>query len=167
MAEAPRSVIAPTERAPRLKGPSEDAALSSGRGQVRAPVHAGGLFFGFGHSTSRITLRRFIRSSACTTSFVEYGQESSTVRVSSRGPGLNVFPQDAPSVLNGANKCILVGIIHGGTQFHMRKFKPGKADSFRRRAVAVSSIPRQLPPSAMVILTRRIERAQRIGSTPS
>jgi hypothetical protein len=163
MAEAPRSVIAPTERAPRLKGPSEDAALSSGRGQVRAPVHAGGLFFGFGHSTSRITLRRFIRSSACTTSFVEYGQESSTVRVSSRGLGLNVFPK----MRNGANKCILVGIIHGGTQFHMRKFKPGKADSFRRRAVAVSSIPRQLPPSAMVILTRRIERAQRIGSTPS
>jgi hypothetical protein len=29
---------------------------------------------------------------------------------------LNVFAQDAPSVLNGANDRILVGIIHGGTQ---------------------------------------------------
>ena len=36
---------------------------------------------------------------------------------------LNVFPQDAPSVLNGMNDRILVWIIHdGGTQLHG---KPG------------------------------------------
>jgi hypothetical protein len=29
---------------------------------------------------------------------------------------LNVFAQDAPSVLNGANERILIGSIHRGTQ---------------------------------------------------
>ena len=40
------------------------------------------------HSTSRITRRRFIRSRACTTSFLSStARRCSTVRVASRGPG--------------------------------------------------------------------------------
>jgi hypothetical protein len=60
-----------------------------------APVHAGGfnLWIGF-HSTSRITLRRFIRSRACTTSFLSStARRRSTVRVASRGPGSMYSPR--------------------------------------------------------------------------
>jgi len=68
-----------------------------------------GLFF---YSTSRITLRRFRRSSACTTSLLS----STASRRSHRSLGVPaVFPQDAPGVLNGANDGILVGIVHDGT----------------------------------------------------
>jgi hypothetical protein len=49
---------------------------------------------------------------------VEYGQETFYRSGSVARPGLNVFPQDAPSVLNGAHQRILVGIIHDGTQLH-------------------------------------------------
>ena len=46
-----------------------------------APVHAGGfnLWIGF-HSTSRITLRRLIRSSACTTSFLSNNFDTAAPR---------------------------------------------------------------------------------------
>jgi hypothetical protein len=44
-----------------------------------------GVFF---HSTSRITLPRFVRSSACTTSFLSSSiSKRSTVRIASLGPG--------------------------------------------------------------------------------
>jgi hypothetical protein len=50
---------------------------------------------------------------------------------------LNVFAQDAPSVLNGANDRILIGIIHGGTQLRKnRPFKLGELKSFRCHVVA-------------------------------
>jgi hypothetical protein len=46
------------------------------------------------HSTSRITLRRFIRSRACTTSFLSStARRCSTVRVASRGPGSIYSPR--------------------------------------------------------------------------
>jgi phage-related protein len=46
------------------------------------------------HSTSRITLRRLIRSRACTTSFLSSMPKSpSTVRVASRGPGSIYSPR--------------------------------------------------------------------------
>src|SRR5258708_30702354 len=46
------------------------------------------------HSTNRITLRRLIRSSACTTSFRSSTASSrSTVRVASRGPGSMYSPK--------------------------------------------------------------------------
>jgi len=64
------------------------------------------------HSTSRITLRRFIRSSACTRSLLSStASRRSTVRFAS--------PRYSPKmrlVLNGANDGIVVGIIHNGTQ---------------------------------------------------
>ena len=45
------------------------------------------------HSTSRITLHRFVRSSACTTSFLSSSiSKRSTVRIASLGPGsINSF----------------------------------------------------------------------------
>jgi hypothetical protein len=66
-------------------------------------------------------LRRFIRSSARMTSFLSStASRGSTVRVVSRAR-LNVFPQNAPSVLDGRNDRILVWIIHdGGTQLHSK-----------------------------------------------
>jgi len=46
------------------------------------------------HSTSRITLRRFIRSRACTTSFLSStARRCSTVRAASRGPGSIYSPR--------------------------------------------------------------------------
>jgi hypothetical protein len=69
---------------------------------------------------------------------VEYGQEKFHRSGSVARPWLNIFPQDASSVLNGTNERILVGIIHGGTQFHRAGIKRWKVDSFRRRAVAGS-----------------------------
>jgi hypothetical protein len=46
------------------------------------------------HSTSRITLRRFIRSRACTTSFLSStARRCSTVRAASRGPGSMYSPR--------------------------------------------------------------------------
>lgn len=38
----------------------------------------------------------------------------------------------------------MIGIIHDGTQFHRAGIKRGELDSFRRRAVAESSAPRQM-----------------------
>ena len=75
-----------------------------------APVHARRVFH---QSTSRITLRRFIRSSASTTSFLSSTtSRRSTVRVASAPARLNVFPKDAPSVLKGSQNRLLVGTIH-------------------------------------------------------
>jgi len=48
---------------------------------------------------------------------VEHGKQ--TFHRSLRVPA--VFPQDAPSVLNGANDGILVGIVHDGTQLHEKR----------------------------------------------
>jgi hypothetical protein len=45
---------------------------------------------------------------------IEHGKQ--TFHRSRRVPA--IFPQDAPSVLNGANDGILVGIVHDGTQLH-------------------------------------------------
>jgi hypothetical protein len=45
---------------------------------------------------------------------IEHGKQ--TFHRSLRVPA--VFPQDAPSVLNGADDGILVGIVHDGTQLH-------------------------------------------------
>jgi hypothetical protein len=51
------------------------------------------------HSTSRITLRRFVRSSACTTSFLSSSiSKRSTVRIESYGPGsINSLRMRLPS----------------------------------------------------------------------
>ncbi len=58
-------------------------------------VHVG-LFI---HSTNRITLRRFVRSSACTTSFLSSSiSKRSTVRIASCGPGsINSLRMRLPS----------------------------------------------------------------------
>jgi hypothetical protein len=100
--------------------PRSGRLIRTGRGE---PVHAGVFFFGLDHSTSRITLRRFIRSSACYSVKcmndvvpIEYRQQPLHRPPGAPRSQLNVFAQDAPSVLNGANDRILVGIIHGGTQ---------------------------------------------------
>jgi len=61
------------------------------------PIHARRVFLG--HSTSRITLRRFVRSSACTTSFLSSSiSKRSTVRIASCGPGsINSLRMRLPS----------------------------------------------------------------------
>jgi hypothetical protein len=44
--------------------------------------------------------------------------------------GLNVFPQDAPSILNGTNQRVLVGVIHDATQLLKLAFKVEDEFSF-------------------------------------
>jgi hypothetical protein len=79
------------------------------------------------HSTSRITLSRFVRSSACTTSFL-----SSSHRV--MRPRFDKLSQDAPTVLNGANEYedVLVGTFHKCTQLSGR----GKSSELASRSLA-------------------------------
>jgi len=59
---------------------------------------------------------------------VEHGKQ--TFHRSLRVPA--VFPQDAPSVLDGANDGILVGIVHDGTQLHEKR-KSRLEANFRSR----------------------------------
>jgi hypothetical protein len=47
---------------------------------------------------------------------VEYGQETFYRSGSVARPGLNVFPKDAPGVLDGAQDSLLVWIIHDTAQ---------------------------------------------------
>src|ERR1700722_6771879 len=76
---------------------SGNAALSGeSAGSVRRRI-------GF-HSTSRITLRRFIRSRGVHDVVpVEYGQEMFHRSGSVARPALKIFPKDVSSVLNGTN----------------------------------------------------------------
>jgi hypothetical protein len=68
---------------------------------------------------------------------VEHGQETFHRSGSVTRSWLSVFAQDAPSVLNGANDRILVGIVHGSTQLEKtRPFKLGELKSFRCHVVA-------------------------------
>ncbi len=45
---------------------------------------------------------------------IEYGQQTFHGSLRVAWSRFNVFPQDAPSVLNGAQERVLVGIIHSG-----------------------------------------------------
>jgi hypothetical protein len=57
---------------------------------------------------------------------VKHRQEAIDRSDSITGTGRNVLSQDAPGVLNGTNKRILVGIIHDA-QFPQSKYKFGMA----------------------------------------
>ncbi len=57
---------------------------------------------------------------------IEHGKQ--TFHRSLRVPA--VFPQDAPSVVDGANDGILVWIVHDGTQLHEAEIKAGGKFSF-------------------------------------
>jgi hypothetical protein len=120
------------------------------------PVHAGGLNLSIGfHSTSRITLRRFIRSRACTTSFLS----STASRRSNRSgsvarPGLNVFPKDAPSVLKRSQNRLLVGTIHD-VRNSLNRTDSRLGRSFR------SSLALRFNVSATVAISRALGRQPR------
>ena len=47
---------------------------------------------------------------------VEYGQEMFHRSGSVARPGINIFPQDAPGILNSTNDRVLVGTIHDTAQ---------------------------------------------------
>jgi hypothetical protein len=56
---------------------------------------------------------------------------------------LNVFPKDAPGVLNGAPDCLLVGIIHNGNTTPKQIFKPMPGDT-KSRTLATSAAEARL-----------------------
>jgi hypothetical protein len=77
------------------------------------------VFFGLDHSTSRITLRRFIRSRACTTSFLSStARRRSTVRVASRGPGSMYSPRMRLASSTARMSVSWSGLFITATQLH-------------------------------------------------
>ena len=63
---------------------------------------------------------------------VEHGQQTFYGSLRVTGSRLNVFPQDAPSVLNGAQERVLVGIIHSGHATQQNRDSTAeRPDSFR------------------------------------
>jgi hypothetical protein len=90
---------------------------------------------------------------------VEYGQEMFHRSGSVARPGRNIFPQDASSVLNRTNERILIGIIHDGVRFHRGESSGGRWIRSGGALSQGSSVPRQLPPSPIMVLARGIKHA--------
>jgi len=77
---------------------------------------------------------------------IEHGKQ--TFHRSRRVPA--IFPQDAPSVLNGANDGILVGIIHDGTPTPRKRESSLEANFRSRLAAAVLCLGDHRDPSRVL-----------------